>query len=183
VLEVLYHHTMPNLVRLEFHPPPGRPKMSSFLFVSLSITLLNNGVSAYDFAKKLEYKNSFDNVGYGKVCSCTCFLRTPPYGDITKCRKPKAVNFGGFLPPVGDRIYRLRRNLCCVPCVYPSTPNLALIGKGVGTGVPRMTEFAQNCAFWPPVAWACQRRPYVYCLTPNLAWISKAAFLQEPLKM
>jgi len=52
-----------------------------------------------------------------------------------------------------------------------------------------MSKFAQNCGFWPPEAntantfrlnLACQRTPYVYCLVPNLAWISKGALLQEP---
>ena len=59
--------TMPSLVRLGFHPPPGWPKMLSFfvcLFVGLSVTLLNVRVCASDFAMKaLEYRNDFDAVG------------------------------------------------------------------------------------------------------------------------
>jgi len=58
--------TMPSLVGLGFHPPPGRPKPLSFvsLSVCLSITLLNVRVCVPDFAMKaLEYRNNFDAVG------------------------------------------------------------------------------------------------------------------------
>jgi len=45
--------------------------MLGFLFVCVSIAFLNNRDCAHDFAvKALEYRNSFDTVGYGKVCSC-----------------------------------------------------------------------------------------------------------------
>ena len=59
--------TMPRLVGLGFHPPPGWPKTLSFfvcLSVCLSVTLLNVRVCAPDFAMKaLEYRNDFDAVG------------------------------------------------------------------------------------------------------------------------
>jgi len=54
-----------------------------------------------------------------------------------------------------------------------------------------MSKFAQIYGFWPPEAatmnifrWnlACQHRPHVNCLMPNLAWISKAALLQDTQK-
>jgi len=55
--------TMPSLVGLGFHPPPGWPKTLSF-FVSLSVTLLNVRDCAPDFAMKaLEYRNDFDADG------------------------------------------------------------------------------------------------------------------------
>jgi len=62
--------TVPSLVGLRFHPPPGRPKTLSF-FVCLSVclvcsfmVLLNVRDSAPDFAMKaLEYRNDFDTVG------------------------------------------------------------------------------------------------------------------------
>jgi len=61
-----------------------------FLFVCLSVTLLNVRVCVPDFAvKALEYRNDFDTVGYGKVCSCAPmfnFLRSLPTGDTTECR-------------------------------------------------------------------------------------------------
>ena len=57
--------TMPSLVGLRFHPPPGRTKtLSLFLSVCLSVTLLNVRVCAPDFAMKaLDYRNDFDTVG------------------------------------------------------------------------------------------------------------------------
>jgi len=61
--------TMPCLVGLGFHPPPGQPKtLSFFVSVCLSVTLLNVRVCAPDFAMKaLEQRNDFDAVGYGNV--------------------------------------------------------------------------------------------------------------------
>ena len=63
--------TVPSLVGLGFHPPPGWPKTLSFLsvclFVCLFVTLLNVRDCAPDFAMKaLEYRNDFDTVGYGE---------------------------------------------------------------------------------------------------------------------
>ena len=59
--------TVPSLVGLRFHPPPGWPKTLSFfvcLFVCLFVTLLNVIDCAPDFAMKaLEYRNDFDTVG------------------------------------------------------------------------------------------------------------------------
>ena len=62
--------TVPNLVRLGFHPPRGQPKMIEFfrlsacLSVCLSVMLLNVRDCAPDFAMKaLEYRNDFDTVG------------------------------------------------------------------------------------------------------------------------
>ena len=56
--------TVPSLVGIGFHPPPGRPKTLSFLFVSLFVTLLNVKDCAPDFAmKSLDYKNDFDAIG------------------------------------------------------------------------------------------------------------------------
>ena len=59
--------TMPSLVGLGFHPPPGwRKTLRLFvcLFVCLSVTLLNVRVCAPDFAMKaLEYRNDFDAFG------------------------------------------------------------------------------------------------------------------------
>jgi len=59
---------MPSLVVLGFYPPPGWPKMLSFLSVCLSvclfITLLNVRDFAPDFAMKaLVHRNDFDAVG------------------------------------------------------------------------------------------------------------------------
>jgi len=60
------------------------------------------------------------------------FLRLPPTGDTTKCRIPKNGKIWG-LPPEGDRINRSKRIFSRKrrPRVCYSTPNLALIGKGV----------------------------------------------------
>jgi len=56
---------MPSLVGIGFHPPPGAKNVEFFyLFVCLSVTLLNVRVCAPDFAMKaLEYRNDFDTVG------------------------------------------------------------------------------------------------------------------------
>ena len=63
--------TMPGLVGLGFHPPPGWPKTLNFfvclvvcLFVCLFVTLLNVRDCAPDFATRaLVYRNDFDAVG------------------------------------------------------------------------------------------------------------------------
>jgi len=59
--------TMPSLVVLRFHPPPGWAKTLSFfvcLSVCLFVTLLNVRDCAPDFAMKaLEDRNDFDTVG------------------------------------------------------------------------------------------------------------------------
>jgi len=56
--------TMPSLVGLGFHPPPGQPKTLSFLFACLFVTLLNISDCVADFAMKaLEYRNDFDTIG------------------------------------------------------------------------------------------------------------------------
>jgi len=57
--------TVSSLVRLGFHPPPGRPKTFLFcLSVCLSFTMLNVRDCAPDFAMKaLEYRNDLDAVG------------------------------------------------------------------------------------------------------------------------
>jgi len=57
--------TMPSLVGLGFHPPPGRTKTLSFfcLFVSLFVTLLNIRVCAPNFTMNaLEHRNDFDAI-------------------------------------------------------------------------------------------------------------------------
>jgi len=95
VLEVIYHHAKFGGARIS--AAAGWPKTLIFLsvcmFVCLFVTLLNVRDCAPDFATKaLEYRNDFDAVGYGKVCSCTPvfnFVRLLPIGDNSKCRSPK----------------------------------------------------------------------------------------------
>jgi len=58
--------TTPSLVRPGFF----------FVYHVSDATVVNDGNCAHDFAlKALEYRNTFDTVGYGKVCGCT--PRTP----------------------------------------------------------------------------------------------------------
>ena len=123
------------------------------------------------------------------------FLRLLPIGDTTKCRSPKNSKNCFFSPPEGDRINRSRRNLVRKrrPWVCYSTPNLALIGKrGLVQESPKVSKFAQNCGFWPPVAdtmntfrcnLAGKCRPWVCSNTPNLTLIGKRRLIQEPAKM
>jgi len=166
VLEVLYHRAKFGGARIS--PAAGTAKNVEFfvcLFLCLSVclfvTLLNVRDCAPDLA--LEYRNDFDTVGWGKVCSCAAvlnFLRLLPTGDTTKCRSPKNGKNWGFPPPEGDRINRSRRNSARMrtPLVCYSTPNLAVIGKSglvqepLVQKPPKMSKFAQNCGFWLPEA-------------------------------
>jgi len=82
--------TLPSLVGLGFHPPPGWPKTLSF-FVCQFVTLLNVRDCASDFAMKaLEYRNDFNAVVVFNL------LTLPPTVDITKCRSPKSGKIGVF---------------------------------------------------------------------------------------
>jgi len=104
-----------------------------------------------------------------------CQSATPLNADVKKNGK----NWGS-LPTEGNGINWSRGNLARkrIPWVCYSTPNLALIGKrGLVHEPPKMSKFAQNCGFWPPVAetmntfrWnlACKCRPWVCSSTPNL---------------
>jgi len=81
-----------------FHPPSGRPKTVEFFFVfiCLSVTLLNVRDCAPNFAMKaLEYRNDFDTLDKGRfvvvhVCSnfldC-CQLATPQNAKVQKTTK------------------------------------------------------------------------------------------------
>ena len=62
VLEVLYHHAKFDGARIS--PAAGVAKNVEFLFVCLSVTLLNVRDCSPDFAMKaLEYRNNFHAVG------------------------------------------------------------------------------------------------------------------------
>ena len=61
MLEVLYHHAK---FGGQISPAAGATKNVEFSSVCLSVTLLNDGDSAYDFAMKLlDYRNAFDTIG------------------------------------------------------------------------------------------------------------------------
>ena len=105
----------PQIFRLGFHPPLGWPKMLSFLSVCLSVMLLNDRVSADDFATKLlEYRNDFYALDRGRfivVHLCSTFsdcrqLVTPQNAEVQKTRK-----IWGFFPPESNAINRSRKNL------------------------------------------------------------------------
>ena len=137
-------------------PAARRPKPLSFLTVCLfsvclSVTLLKVRDCAPDVSMKaLEYRNDFDTVGWGKVCSCApvfSFLRLPPTSDTTKCRRLKNAKIRDFSPPEGDIINQLRQNLARkrIPCVCSSTPHLVL-GEGDGyRSPPQISKYANNC--------------------------------------
>ena len=87
------------------------------------------------------------------VHSCSTFSDCSQLSTPLNTEVQKTAKIGGFSPPEGGRINRLRRILARkrIPWVCYSTPNLALIGKsGAGTGAPEMSKFSQNCGFWPP---------------------------------
>ena len=92
MLEVLYRRAKFGGARIS--PAAGVAKNVEFflsvcLIVCLSVTLFNVRVCAPDFTMKaLEYRNDFDAVGSGKVCSCAPVfnvVRLLPIGDNTKC--------------------------------------------------------------------------------------------------
>jgi len=61
VLKVLYHRAKIGEARIS---PAARVAKDVDFLVCVSVTLLNDGVSAYDFAMKLlEYRNGFDTIG------------------------------------------------------------------------------------------------------------------------
>jgi len=98
VLEVLYHHAKFGGARISPAAEVAK-NVEFFSSVCLFVTLLNVRDRAPHFAMKaLEYRNYFNAVGYGKVCSCApvfnC-LRLLPIGD-TKCRSPKTAKIGVF---------------------------------------------------------------------------------------
>jgi len=85
--------------------------------------------------KALEYRNNFDVVGSGKVCSRAPvfnFLTLMPTGDTTKWQSPKnGKNWGGVAgrgrqnKPISRRNFaRKRTSWACI-----SALNMALIGK------------------------------------------------------
>jgi len=67
--------TMPSLVGLRFHSPPGRPKTLSFLsvcmLVCLSVTLVNVRVCA----------------PFPPVCDCAASVKFLPVADCIHCRR------------------------------------------------------------------------------------------------
>jgi len=73
MLEVLYHHVEFGGARTS--PTTRVDKTFSFcLSVCVPVMILNDIVCVHDFTMKpLEYKNDFDTVGDGKVCSCAPF--------------------------------------------------------------------------------------------------------------
>ena len=59
-----YSITVPSSVVLGHRMPPGKPKMLNFLFVSLSVTLLDYKVCENDFTyKALKLRSDFDIFG------------------------------------------------------------------------------------------------------------------------
>jgi len=107
--------TMPSLMGLEFHMPPGQPKALSHLFVYLSVCSSCFWTSEFvppNFVG--EHKRFWCCLiaeGFLVVHPCSTFsdchqLATPLNGEVQKTAK-----IGGVLPPEGDRINRSRRIL------------------------------------------------------------------------
>jgi len=107
-----------------------------------------------------------------------------------KMQSPKNGKLCGFSPPEGDRINHSRQNLACKhrPQVCFSTPNLALIGKGLGTVVPPNVKICLKLQFFFPERWHSKRiqmRFGMYAWTmgslilPNVARIGKGRWAQE----
>ena len=144
--------TMPSLVGLRFHPPPGGPKTLSFcLFVCLSVTLLNVRVCVSDFAMKvLEYRNNSDT-RFAVVHPCSTFSDCCQLATPVETSKSKIWQKLFFLPPEGDRINRSRQNLARkhIPWVCYSTPNLTLIGKKRLVQEPQKVKICPKLRFLP----------------------------------
>ena len=90
--------TMPNM---DFACHGGmKSSMYFYLFVCLSVMLLNGRVCANDFAiKALECGNAFDAVGLRKVCSCA-----PAFNFVSVPLGENAIKFCFFCPLKNDII-------------------------------------------------------------------------------
>ena len=106
--------------------------------------------------------------------------RSPPYVKI--CPKLWLLANGSRHWIQSDEIWHV--SVYCGSATAVADQIWPSLVRGVGTRVPQVSKFAQNCGFWPPEAdtmntfrWnlACHHRPCGYCLMPNLAWITKAS--------
>jgi len=132
--------TMPSLVGLGFHPPPGRPKTLSFL-VCLSVCLSVRHVLECQslcarfhspgrrWTRKM-FLIPLDRGRFVVVHPCSAFSDWCQLATSLNPKSKTRQNWG-FSPPEGDRIHRSRRNLASkrMSWVCSSAPNLALIGK------------------------------------------------------
>jgi len=85
LLKVLYHHA--RFGGAQISPATRATKnVEFFVCMCMCITRLNDRDCAHDFAMNaFEYRNDFDAVGFGKVCSCALtfiFLHMPPDGML-----------------------------------------------------------------------------------------------------
>ena len=130
--------TVPSLVGLGFHTPPGPPKTLSFLSVCLLVcpscfwmSEIVHLITPWRHWSTERILIPLDSGRFVVVHPCStfsdcCQLATPLNAEV-----PKTAKNWGFPPTEGDRINRSRRNLAIkrTPSVSYSTPNLALIGK------------------------------------------------------
>ena len=160
--------TMPSLVGLGFHPPPGGQKR--WVFACLSVCLFVSR-HAFERQKKIVRPISpwrrwstetilmpLDRGRFVVVHPCStlsdcCQLATTLNAEVQKIGKIDKI--GGFSPPEDDRINRSRRNLARKRRrrVCYSTPNLALIGK---RGSVRSSK---NCHNLPKIVAFGYRKP------------------------
>jgi len=171
--------TMPSLVVLGFHPPPGQPKTLSF-FVCLSVcpSVCSSHFSMSEIVRPISPWRRWstetmliplDRGRFVVVRPCStfsdcCQLATPLNTEVQKVAK-----IGVFLQPQDDRINWSRPNCTGkrIPWVCYRTLNLALIGKrvsvqelpkwyngkGVGVGPKKLKfllRFDQNVEYKRP---------------------------------
>ena len=132
----------------------------------------------------------------GKVCSCAPvfnFLRLLSIGDTTECRSSKKAKIEVFRRQRPSEKHRSRRNVAGkrTPWVCSSTLNLAHIGKGGWVYKPPNVKICPKLHFLSlkrdtingfGCNLACERRLWVYCLTPNLAQIGKGGLAPKSPK-
>jgi len=117
--------TMPSLVGLGFHPPPGRQKMFRFFCLSICLSRFWTTEFVRPLSPWRRWSWSTETIWNWKpldrgrfvhvvVQLCSTFsdcrqLATPQNAEFNKM-----VKFWGFSPPEGgDKINRSRRNLAC----------------------------------------------------------------------
>ena len=133
--------TMPSLVGLGFHPPPGWPKTLSFLSVRLFVCLFvcPSHFWTSEIVRPISLRRHWNTETILMPLDRGKFVVVHPCSTLSACgQMATTLNAEvqkrqklGFSPTEGDRINRSRRNLArkCIPWVCYSTLHLAFIGR------------------------------------------------------
>ena len=170
------------LLRAKFHPYLCNDKITGPQ--KLKILLKFYQISKYKRPKRgISFSRFSRNLH--SLCVVSDALAVKPWMDLFE----RLRSYGGF---------KLRRRVNGFPTNLqrPLATKLCVGPKSFG-GTRTCSRSLSPCQVWwfcgfglseadrmKTFRWnlACQRRPYVYCLVPNLAWVSKGALLQESPK-